>query len=293
MEAVRISFAGRLGGKPFACGKRYVAIGSKPVTVTPADLRFFVSELALLDASGKATPVKLDQDGLWQYQDLALVDMEDGTGGCRNGNSAMHTEITGSVPRGSYTGLRFTVGVPFALDHIDAATAPAPLNFTAMNWVWQAGFKFIRSELLVVQDKPNIGVGPSATSPMKGDRPIDKPELAKGTTPPMRSGGFPVHIGSTACASLAKTAPPTEECKHPNRLSVVLPQFNLASDEVIFDMDRLLAGSDVTSNSPSTAPGCMSGENDPDCAPIFKALGLPFNGSTAGEQTVLYREAKP
>ena len=63
---------------------------------------------------------------------------------------------------GHYTGLLFTVGVPFALDHVDAATAPAPLNFTAMNWVWQAGFKFIRSEILLVQDKPNTGVSPSA-----------------------------------------------------------------------------------------------------------------------------------
>ncbi len=292
-QSIRIRFAGRLGGKPFACGEKYSGIGNKPATVTPADLRFFVSSVTLLDASGNATPIKLDQDGVWQYQDLALVDLEDGTGGCRNGNAAMHTEVTGTVPSGTYTGLRFTVGVPFALDHIDPASAPAPLNFTAMNWVWQVGFKFIRAEVLVVPDKTSAAAAPTAGGPMMEAHTAAKPGKAVPMMTSMRSSGFPIHIGSTDCASSALTIPPSQECKHPNRIAVTLPQFNAAADEVIFNMDRLLTKSDVTTNSPKTAPGCMSGEDDPDCAPIFKALGLPFSGSAAGDQTVLYREAQP
>jgi uncharacterized repeat protein (TIGR04052 family) len=289
---VHIRFAGRLGGRPFACGTRYSGISTKPVTVTPADLRFFVSEVALLDADGKATPVSLVQDGVWQYRDLALVDLEDGAGGCRNGNAAVHTEIIGTVAPGQYTGLRFTVGVPFALDHIDPASAPAPLNFTAMNWVWQAGFKFIRAEVLVVPDASTPAAGPSSAPPLPQAAPKAGSSTAGGKMASMRSSGFPVHIGSTACASSALTAPPDRECKHPNRIAVTLPHFNVTTDAVIFDMDKLLLGSDVTTNTPNTPPGCMSSENDPDCIPIFKALGLPFAGFRAANQTVFYREAR-
>ena len=286
VQPVHLRFAGRLGGQEFSCGKQYAGIGTKPVTVTPADLRFFISDVALIDKSGKAVPVNLDQDGTWQYQNLVLVDLENGKGGCRNGNEPMHEEISGSVPAGNYTGLRFTVGVPFALDHVDASTAPAPLNFTAMNWVWQAGFKFIRAELVVVHEN---GAGepspaPASSIPASNSVPKGRDE--------MRSGGFPIHIGSTGCASSSKTTPPTEECKHPNRIEVTLTVFDSTQDRVIFDVDKLAAGSDVTTNSPGTAPGCMSGEQDPDCAPVFKALGLPYGDQPGGVQTVFYGEHK-
>jgi uncharacterized repeat protein (TIGR04052 family) len=287
-QSIRIRFAGRLGGKPFACGEKYTGIGNKPATVTPADLRFFVSSVTLLDAAGNATPIKLDQDGVWQYQDLALVDLEDGTGGCRNGNAAMHTEVTGTVPSGTYTGLRFTVGVPLALDHIDPVSAPAPLNFTAMNWVWQVGFKFIRAEVLVVPDRTTQAA--TSTPPVQ-DNPMSTSSPKGGKLASMRSNGVPVHVGSTGCASSALTAPPIQECSNPNRIAVTLPAFNVTTDVVIFDMDMLLAGSDVTTNTPETPPGCMSGEDDADCIPIFKALGLPFRGSAPSEQTVFYSEA--
>ena len=91
VEPVHISFAGRFGEKPFACGQSYEGVGSKRSTVTPSDLRFFVSDVMLLGADGTAVPVTLEQDGIWQYKSLALIDLEDGTGGCRNGNTAMHS----------------------------------------------------------------------------------------------------------------------------------------------------------------------------------------------------------
>ncbi len=65
--------------------------------VVPADLRFFGSSVSLLTADGTAIPVSLDQGGVWQYQLLALIDLEDGTGACRNGNAALHAEISGTV----------------------------------------------------------------------------------------------------------------------------------------------------------------------------------------------------
>lgn len=271
MKPVKIQFAGRLGGKPFACGTRYDGIGTEKITITPSDLRFYLSDVQLLGPDGETTPLSLDQDGTWQYQNVALVDLEDGTGGCRNGNPALHAEVTGVAPMKEYVGVRFTVGVPFALDHQDSATAPPPFNFTAMNWVWQSGFKFIRAEVIA---EPKAELKP-VTLQRRG-----------------ASGGFPVHIGSTGCAAASLTSAPQEECKHPNRVNVTLAVFHPAKDIVIFDMDRLLAGANLAQNAENTAPGCMSGENDPDCRSIFQSLGLPFAGAPQEAQTVLYREAK-
>lgn len=280
---VHIRFAGVLGKKAFACGERYSVGTEHPVTVTPGDLRFYVSGLALVDATGKAIPVTLEQDGIWQYRDVALVDLENGAGGCRNGNAATHTVLTGTVPAGAYTGVRFTVGIPLDLGHVDPTASPSPLNFTAMSWVWQSGFKFIRAELLVE------GQGGEAASPQTSRT------VAAGAKPPanarrMNSAGFPIHIGSDGCVSASRTEPPASECVYPNRATVTLNDFDPANDTVIFDVDRLIAGSNLVSNVPETAPGCMSSPNDPDCAPIFHALGLPFGKDAAVEQTVFHKQ---
>lgn len=276
-QLVAVKFAGRLAGKPFACGERYEGVGSKKSTVTPQDLRFFVSNLELLDASGAAVPVKLDQDGIWQYQSLALIDLEDGTGGCRNGNAATHTVVSGSVSPGQYSGLRFTVGVPFELDHSDTLSAPSPLNMTAMFWNWQVGYEFIRAEVTLASNAFE-----TAKAEARSSARINS----------MRSSGFTIHIGSTGCVSSKPTTAPAQECKHPNRVLVTLPKFDPAKAVVIFDLGKLLDGSDVTTNAPHSAPGCMSAEDDPDCIPVMKALGLPYGKEDGGTQVVFYGASK-
>jgi len=279
-QPVRFRFEGRLAGRPFACGKLYPDVGTGATTVTPADLRFFVSSFEMVDGQGRASPVSLDQDGVWQYKSLALIDLEDGTGECRNGNAATHAEITGSVPQGRYTGIRFTVGVPFELDHLDPAEAPSPLNMTAMFWTWQSGYKFIRAEVLAEPSQA------SNTVPETAGR---ESQIPSGRA---HARGFPVHVGSTGCGGTIRTNAPPEECTHPNRAVVTLQGFDWATDLVIFDLGRLLASSDVTANAPNTAPGCMSGEEDPDCQAIMKALGIVSPGAPATSQTVFYGERR-
>ncbi len=285
-QPVRIQFQARLAGKIFACGSQYEGVGSKATTVTPVDLRFFVSQIELLRADGSATPVTLDQDGVWQYQSLALIDLEDATGGCRNGNSAMHPELTGTVATGAYVGLRFTLGVPFDLDHLESSTAPSPLNMTAMQWSWQNGYKFLRAEVSAVAPKPTT----TATSAMQPAKSNGGPS---GKNAPMRNrtsgSGFPVHLGSTGCASVSPESAPGQECKNPNRSIITLTQFDPTKDIVVFDLSHLLAHSDLSANSADTAPGCMSFEGDKDCIPIMEALGIPYGRSPAKPQVVFYR----
>ncbi|MCB9742569.1 MAG: metallo-mystery pair system four-Cys motif protein [Alphaproteobacteria bacterium] len=127
-----------LGGAPLVCGQS-VGLGTDSATVV--DARLFVSELTFLTAEGEAVPATLTADGAWQTEEVALLDFEDG---CFNGTAGTNTRLVGEAPEGSYAGLRFTVGLPLALNHANPATAEAPLSTTSMHWTWQAGYKFIR-----------------------------------------------------------------------------------------------------------------------------------------------------
>jgi hypothetical protein len=141
---VSLNFAAQINGQPFACGQRYDGVGTTRSSITPSDFRMYVSEVKLLRQDGSAVPVQLAQDGIWQHQNVALIDFENGTGPCRNGTTATNTAVRGQVPAGNYVGVELTVGVPFAQNHQDPTVAPAPLNSTAMFWNWQGGYKFIK-----------------------------------------------------------------------------------------------------------------------------------------------------
>lgn len=279
---VEINFAGRIAGKAFTFGSRYEDVKASKSTVTPQDLRFFVSNVELLDAMDTAVPVNLDQDGIWQYKSLALVDLEDGKGACCNGNAAMHQAVSGSVPVDHYVRLRFVVGVPFDLDHIDPTTAPSPLNMTAMHWNWQGESKFIRAEVVL------------ASAPQKAirqDAAATQSQPSGKDTKAMRSSGFPVHIGSTGCGDGSETAAPEHEYKHPNRVVVALDKFDPAKDVVIFDIGKLLSEGDVTTNTPNTPPAACQPKVTLIAFRSWKALGLRYGDSPREDQVVFYAEA--
>lgn len=259
-QAVALRFAAQVNGQSFACGQRYAGIGSTRSTITPSDFRFYVSEVHLIDAAGRAVPVVLAQDGAWQVDNIALLDFEDGSGPCRNGTAATNTTVRGSVPAGAYTGVRFTLGVPFARNHGDPTIAPSPLNLTAMFWTWQGGYKFFKFD--------------TATS----GQPVT-------TAPPDPQGGgnasgFSVHLGSTACAAPSRTSPPSA-CQNPNRVTVQFDRFDPTRQVVVADVGAVLAGANVDVNAPNTSPGCMSFPNDADCPPVMGALGLAYGGAAA------------
>ena len=262
---VALRFAPKVQGIAFSCAKTFSGVGSTSATVSPIDLRFYISNVRLVSVSGEEVPVSLDQDGRWPYQDVAKLDFEDGSGTCTEGDSETNTTIRGTVPEGNYNALRFTLGVPFDLDHIDAATAPAPLNDSAMFWNWNFGYKFLKFD-------------------------VSSPGL---------SDGFRVHIGSTECEDIAARQqqllhsdhPSTPSaCGHPNTVEVSLPNFNVSTDAVGLELGALLSAVNVNTNTPETAPGCMSEQNDPECTTIFATLGLPIGISGGGAQQLFFRE---
>jgi hypothetical protein len=69
--------------------------------------------------------------------------------------------------------------------------------------------------------------------------------------------------------------------------------FNPARDVIVADVAALYRASDLEDNQAQTAAGCMSGPNDFDCAPIFRALGLPFGEAPGTPQRFMRVERRP
>jgi len=316
-QEVILNFAAEVGGQPFACGEQYSDMGTTAATITPADFRLYLSAVALLDAAGAAVPLTLEQDGIWQYQDVALLDFEDGSGPCQNGNAPTNLSIRGTVPAGDYSGVQFTLGLPFELNHADNLLAESPLNLSAMFWNWQGGYRFFKVDIAAAGGSDmaggmhlgqcmhmgqgqSMGEGQGMSECMHMGQGMHMGEgmqmgqgmhLGQGMGAGMQqnaaehteaaghgSGGFLVHLGSTGCASASMTTSPVAACANPNLVEVGFSDFDPAADTIVIDLAGVLQYSDLNFNTPGTAPGCMSGINDPECAGIFKGFGL--DGST-------------
>lgn len=96
-----------------------------------------------------------------QRAGLALLDFEDKTGTCANGTEEVNTELRGTAPAGTYTGAKFSVGVPDSENFKDPATAPSPLNLSELFWSWASGYKFARIDGKVL---PAMGMGDAGMS---------------------------------------------------------------------------------------------------------------------------------
>ncbi|MCC6135470.1 MAG: metallo-mystery pair system four-Cys motif protein [Candidatus Contendobacter sp.] len=241
---VSVQFAGQVNGQEFVCGKTYSNVGlGQPGTYQVNDWRFYVHDVALVKTDGSRQTIALNQDGAWQYQNVALLDLRKD---CGSGALPTNAATAGTVPNDNYSGICFKVGVPYSLNHLNDATAPSPLNNTGMLWNWQGGRKFIRVD----------GFG--------------DPGSVDGAV------AFVVHLGSTGCPGPDANSPPTAACTYPNVAEFCLDNFNVDQDRVVMDMGQALAGSNVAINAANTASGCMSGNSDPECIPIIPRLNLDF-----------------
>lgn len=272
-QRVAIEFTALEGSRPVSCGRRIAALGTTSRTAKLTDLRFYVSDLQLLRRGGGAVDVKLPTGSPWSLARgraaVTLIDLENGTGSCAaEGTKAMNASVRGTVPRGAYTGVRYSVSVPRSLNHTDLTAMPAPLNVVAMAWSWQAGRKFAKVEV--------------------SEAPGGSPWAAK---------TFFLHLGSTDCKG-DPAAGQRVRCGLPNRDRVTLARFNPAKQRIALDLKKLFGGVDVAGGGAGSmagmsmeagtgmdASGCMSATSSPDCGPIFKALGLRLGGKGKTTQT--------
>ena len=258
-RTVTVRFEATFGDVPVSCATTYRDIGTSRSSVAITDFRFYVMDVRLVRPDGTEVPLSLSVDDLWQQDDVALLDFEDGTQRCANGTAETRDQVEGRAPGGLYTGLRFRVGVPFARNHRDPTLQPSPLNLTRMFWTWNAGYKFLRLDL----------------------RTAGQPQ------------GWVVHLGSTGCTPNTTPLEVPTSCRFPNDVKVDLSPFDPDRDRVRVDLRALLADADVDVNDPDTAAGCMSGREDGDCKAVFGALGLPFGDAPGGTQRVFEVARRP
>lgn len=251
---VTINFAAVVGDKAFDCKETYEGIGTTKSKMTVSDFRFFVENVRLVDSKGEETPLALKNDGKYQTDKVAMLDFENGEGNCGNGTKELNTSIRGTAPKGKYTGIKFLIGVPEEVNHLDPTTQPSPLNISRMMWSWQMGYKFARI------DTKTTG----------------------------RPNGYVLHLGSTKCET--DTATNKTTCGSSNRPEFAFAKFDLEKDVVKVDLKALFAGANVDINQEKTAAGCMSFEGDSDCLGVFKTLGLSFEGSATVPQSFMRAE---
>ncbi|TGK36562.1 MbnP family copper-binding protein [Leptospira andrefontaineae] len=245
--------------------------GAMPITLQ--DLRFYVSNLELIDQDSNTIEVNVPDDGVWQASGVTLLDFENDTGDC-SGTAATNTIIKTSIENKTYKGIRFYLGVPEVLNHLNPVTAPSPLNISGLAWMWSTGYIFGRFEF-----NATVVNSQSETSFWKAA----------------------VHFGSSGCNMGSPYG-----CNISNRPFIeLLPTggFNPSIHAVRFDLKTLVAGWDIGTAAESVAANsnntieCHSNQgnsiSDTNCPVPFANIGLDYaTGQPSGTQSVFSIVAK-
>jgi uncharacterized repeat protein (TIGR04052 family) len=259
---VSINFAAQVNGADFTCGQTYTGIGSGGDDLQVTDFRMYVYDAHIHDAAtGEEYGIELTQDGIWQKDNVALLDFADGSAGCTDASTDTNTVLKGKVTVPvtvdlSSVNMCFTAGVPPEKNHVDTTLAESPLNAGGMFWFWKDGYKYIRID-------------------GKGD-------------PTGVNAPFNLHLGAQGCPGTETNAPPTAACAYPNTIEVCIDNFDVVNSVVAVDPAPVLEANDVKVNlsGPMTPPGCQSFINDADCDEVMPRLGLDYSyGGTANAST--------
>ncbi|WP_338863070.1 MbnP family copper-binding protein [Myxococcus stipitatus] len=250
-----VRFSPQVRQEALTCQGLYSDIGTSRSTIELLDFEMFVRDVTLVRANGERHPLKLEQDGAWQLDDLALLDFEDGTGTCRTGTAAMHREVVGTAPEhDDYTRLEFKVGLPPERNHLDYQVETPPLNNRDVWWGWQAGYKFVK---LDVRTPANVE--------------------------------YVFHLGAVGCQGSVGEG---YTCASDNQATIVLDDFNPEKNQVVLDVAGLYSELDVNRVPNGTSDmmaGCMSGAGDPECPVFYSQFGLSPDGSPKALPKTFFR----
>lgn len=149
--------------------------------------------------------------------------------------------------------LRFDLGVPFELNHLNPVTQPAPLNEPDMFWTWRNGYKFLRIDM---QQKD-----------------MQQDDTQQKDIQQINSGRdtWAYHLGSVGCVSASAVRSPTAACAKPNlshhKMTVPVGE----GLELVLHLDRLMK--DIV---PGKANRCvMHGDTEPACESLYANITEP------------------
>lgn len=200
-------------------------------------LQFFLSEFEASTDGKNWHEVQLKQTAQ-QTAKVALLG-----GDCRSeetqkaDESAWQVQLTDDLVIKNAKRLRFKLGVPFELNHLNPITQQSPLNLPSMFWVWQTGHKFLRLEL--------------ASSDAQ----------------------WLFHLGSTGCKSASVMRAPQQPCLYPNVFAFELA---INSDDMLtgnsttkidLHLERLLRAVNI-----DVQQSCQSEQATASCQQLFTNL---------------------
>lgn len=286
-QAFRLSFAAQADGKPVDCTTEITGLGPDGTArVGLSDLRFYVSNLKLWDASGAEVPATLDENELQYRKDadhVTLIDLTSNTAGTCAGNAVAFAEgtartndaITGSTVVEKVKRITFDIGVPQAMmkSVIKGGTveaAPSPLN--EMYWSWATGYRHFVLNVAVT------------TASGKGD-------------------GY-LHVGSRDCGPEGGLAlDDRAACTYLNTPKVSLDVASFGKDIIAIDLRALFK--DLDFKAPIYDPAtfevlgegagieCHSSPMQPDCPAIFSRFGLDIATGVATPASDVVFSAQP
>ena len=236
-------------GTTVACGTNGLKIAGLE-DARLGDLRLFVHDVALFREDGTAVNVELEQDGVWQTENVALLDFENQSAECEYAvfgkatTAATNTVVHGTpTASGPFVGVRFVLGVPVALNHVPVDIANAPLSSTGMDHGQADGRQFLRTVLYSPQTSPDGGITGTGDHNLLMLRSVCNNVTA--------DGGIPAAA---------------EECSKPNRPVIELRReggFDPATHSVLFDVAELFSGYSRPLGTPG--PEDLSGTGRVDC----------------------------
>ena len=151
------------------------------------------------------------------------------------GNWTIKLESSTDVIIEDSNNIRFTLGVPFEVNHLNPISQKSPLNLPSMFWVWQTGHKFMRLELAANNEQ------------------------------------WLFHLGSTGCKSASVMRAPETKCLYPNQFYFELSVAKNSVDQLLLNVDlaELLNNVELTSSS-----SCQSEQGKKSCQQLFINLAL-------------------
>lgn len=185
-------------------------------------LAFFISELQLVQGA-QQQPIALSTNE-WQSSNIALIRLT--AADCKqekpastvseeNDHGALafqSLQLTQQVELTQESELHFTLGLPFAVNHLNPLSQASPLNMPSMFWSWRGGHKFFRVDM--------TGEGQAWT----------------------------FHLGSTGCESPSVMRSPQDACVNPNTVQLSLAK-QQDGQRLIIHLDKLLTGLELNSKS--------------------------------------------
>jgi hypothetical protein len=135
-STVELRFYPKFGSVPLVLNTQYANASGDMVQFT--EIRFYVSEVALVDTAGVDIPAAQETivngatPNVWLL-DLGSTEFTD--------NGYLSVKVLGDA--GLYRGVKFSVGVPSDLNHRDVSTQLPPLGpNSGLYWGWNPGYIF-------------------------------------------------------------------------------------------------------------------------------------------------------